>query len=80
LLCLISDEHSTNLVWKDEKQHAVENRDEESLAYSDRLYTFSIEETNEEEETAVAQAGFFVRDNVVNRAYINVSNSSLTRR
>ena len=66
LLCLISDEHSANLVWKDEKQHAVEDRDEQWQAYSDRLYTFSVEETNEEEETAVAQAGFLVGNDVIN--------------
>jgi hypothetical protein len=65
-LCLISDEHSANLVWKDEKQHVVEEQDEQWQAYSDRLYTFSVEETNEEEETAVAQDGFIVRNDAAN--------------
>jgi hypothetical protein len=60
--CLISDEHSNNLVWKDDPKYVVEddNEEKEPLKVYDRLFTFSVKQTNEEEETAVAKKGFSV--------------------
>jgi hypothetical protein len=60
--CLISDEHSNNLVWKDDPKYVVEDdaEEKESLKVYDRLFTFSVKQTNEEEETATAKEGFSV--------------------
>ncbi|KAG8836422.1 hypothetical protein FRC18_011419 [Serendipita sp. 400] len=62
IVCLISDEHSQNLVWKDDSPYASRSEDEDeepdSLDAFDRVYTFSVEQTNEEEETVSAKKGF----------------------
>jgi hypothetical protein len=63
LVCLISDAHSANLVWKDEPQYATEaegDDEQESFEAYHRLFTFSVQKTNEEKESAVAKAGFLV--------------------
>jgi hypothetical protein len=66
LVCLISDEHSANLVWKDDQVNQPEDEEEpESFEAYDRLFTFSVEQTNEEKETAVAKEGFTVRINMI---------------
>lgn len=64
LVCLISDEHSANLVWKEEgpaKTDGDEEEDtevDESMDDYDRVYTFAVEQTNEEEEGVEAKPGF----------------------
>jgi len=61
LVCLISDEHSANLVWKDDQLNQSDDDEEpESFEAYDRLFTFSVEQTTEEQETAVAKKGFTV--------------------
>jgi hypothetical protein len=62
LVCLISDEHSAKLVWKDEPEYVAndENEENESFEAYDRLFTFSVQQTNEEQESAIAKPGFSV--------------------
>ena len=61
LACLISEEHSSKLVWKDEPKYVIEDSEEkESFKAYDRLFTFSVQQTNEEEESAIAKTGFSV--------------------
>ncbi|KAI0253465.1 hypothetical protein BJV78DRAFT_1153081 [Lactifluus subvellereus] len=56
IVALLSPEHSASLVWKDEDAD-TENADVE-IGDSDRLFTFEVAETNEQEENAVARPGF----------------------
>ncbi|KAG8833322.1 hypothetical protein FRC17_010897 [Serendipita sp. 399] len=60
IVCLVSDEHSENLIWKDNEEHRDEDDVEEpgSLDAFDRVYTFSVEQTNEEEESIATKEGF----------------------
>lgn len=43
-----------------------EDHEEEDLEKFDRLFTFSVEQTKEEEESAVANKGFSVRTQEIN--------------
>jgi hypothetical protein len=53
-------------VWKDNQVNQSDDEEEpESLEAYDRLFTFSVEQTNEEKETAVAKEGFTVRINMI---------------
>lgn len=58
VVALLSPEYSTSLVWNDE------DSDTESVDMdtgdSDRLFTFEVAKTNEQEENAVARPGFQV--------------------
>jgi acetyl-CoA carboxylase alpha subunit len=58
VVALLSPEHSASLVWKDEDSD-TEDADVET-GDSDRLFTFEVAETNEQEENAVARPGFQV--------------------
>ncbi|PVF98362.1 hypothetical protein CPB86DRAFT_825740 [Serendipita vermifera] len=61
LVCLISDEDSANLVWKENNtQNLDDDEDSETFESYDRLYAFSVQQTNEEEETAVPKEGFTI--------------------
>jgi hypothetical protein len=61
LVCLISDEDSKNLVWSDDTEESPDV-DIEAKAFEshDRLFAFSVEQTDEQEETAKAKPGFTV--------------------
>jgi len=56
IIALLSPEHSTTIVWNDEES------DSESVDVStcefDRVYSFEVAETNEQEENAVSYPGF----------------------
>ncbi len=58
IIALLSPEHSTTIIWNDEESDA------ESVDMSagdfDRVYTFEVTETNEQEENAVSYPGFQV--------------------
>jgi hypothetical protein len=58
IIALLSPEHSTTIVWNDEES------DSESVDVStcefDRVYSFEVAETNEQEENAVSYPGFQV--------------------
>ena len=53
VVALLSSEHSASLVWKDEDADV-------KTGNSDRLFTFEVAETNEQEENAVTRPGFQV--------------------
>lgn len=58
VVCLISDEHARAIVWNDaEDLPPVDTWEEDS----DRLYTFEVLKTNEQEENVTARPGFTVR-------------------
>jgi hypothetical protein len=55
---LISPEHAAKIDWKEEiDAEAPLNEDEEE---SDRLFTFEVAKTNEQEENVVIRPGFVV--------------------
>ncbi|PVF98364.1 hypothetical protein CPB86DRAFT_797339 [Serendipita vermifera] len=60
LVCVISDEDSEKIVWKEvdptEKRAAPS-----SIKQFDRLFSFTVEEINEEVETAKTQQGFMIK-------------------
>ncbi len=58
VIALLSHEHSKAIVWSDQDSD-VESVDMEACD-SDRLFTFEVSETNEQEERAVAYPGFQV--------------------
>ncbi|KAG8834730.1 hypothetical protein FRC17_007454 [Serendipita sp. 399] len=71
IVCLVSDEHSEALVWKDEAP--VETEDEEAEAFDDRMFGFSVEQTNAEEENAIPSPGFSIRSLAIDAASISPS-------
>ncbi|KAK7025055.1 VWFA domain-containing protein [Favolaschia claudopus] len=54
ILCLISPEHARAIVWNDE----AEEIPMEIEAGSDRLFTFEVAKTNQQEENVTARPGF----------------------
>lgn len=62
IVCLIDDEHSSKLVWHDESTSHVELEDgSEDEDADDRLFTFTVEQTQNQEEGATIHDGFSVR-------------------
>ena len=64
VVALLSPEQSASLIWNDE-QSIAESADMDVGDDSDRLFTFEVEETDEQEENAVARPGFQVRSNFI---------------
>ena len=60
VVALLSPEQSASIVWNDE-QSIAESADMDVGDDSDRLFTFEVEETDEQEENAFARPGFRVR-------------------
>ena len=58
MVALLSLEHSTAIIWGDQDSD-TESMDVDT-GDSDRLFTFEVAETNEQEENAVARPGFQV--------------------
>jgi hypothetical protein len=58
IVALLSPEHSTTIVWNDEESD-VESVDVSTCEF-DRVYSFEVTETNEEEENAVSYPSFQV--------------------
>jgi hypothetical protein len=58
VVVLLSSDHSSAIVWRDQDSD-TESVDVET-GDSDRLFTFEVAETNEQEENAVARPGFQV--------------------
>lgn len=54
---LISPDHAQTIVWNDEDEDVFTDEDNEE---SDRLFTFEVSKTNEQEESVIARAGFQV--------------------
>ncbi|PVF90962.1 hypothetical protein CPB86DRAFT_820903 [Serendipita vermifera] len=57
LVCLMSDEDSAKIVWKEEDPKE-ENTALDPLEQFDRLFSFMVEEINEEKETVKTRQGF----------------------
>ena len=60
LYCLVSPGHASSLVWAGDDQEEIEI-DEEEADEVDRLYTFEVTKTNEQEENVVTRPGINVR-------------------
>ena len=56
IIALISREHAKAIVWKESMTDDRMDLDEEDEA--DRLFTFEIAQTNEQEENVTARSGF----------------------
>lgn len=70
VVALLSPEQSKSIVWNDEPSNAeVVNMD--VADESDRLFTFEVAETNEQEENAVARPGFQVRHIISSESFHN---------
>ncbi|KAH9047481.1 hypothetical protein EDB83DRAFT_2317547 [Lactarius deliciosus] len=57
VVALLTPEQSVSIVWNEERNN-VESADIDVSDDSDRLFTFEVAETNEQEESAVARPGF----------------------
>ncbi|KAG8857085.1 hypothetical protein FRB91_011880 [Serendipita sp. 411] len=58
LVCLISEEHAQNLVWGDEGTEGNVDDDIEDDDVNERLYAFSVEQTQSQEDSASVHEGF----------------------
>ncbi|KAG8823849.1 hypothetical protein FRC17_009237 [Serendipita sp. 399] len=60
IVCLISDEHSKNLEWRDDAAITLPADDVEMESHDlyDRLFSFSVKQTTDQEETATVKEGF----------------------
>ena len=62
--CLISDEDGRRIIWKHELGSGPDEQGEDgegAMESFDRLFTFKVAVTSEEEETATISEGFTVR-------------------
>ena len=59
VVALLSANHSSSIVWDDEDRDSV-SIDMDS-GDSERLFTFEVAKTNEQEESAVSRPGFQVK-------------------
>ena len=58
VICLLSDDHSRSLVWDDAPD---ESPSDDWNMVSDRLFTFEVLKTQDQEEGIAARPGFKVR-------------------
>jgi len=58
VIALLSPDHSASIVWSDENSDT--NSVDTDIGDSDRLFTFEVAKTNEQEESAVLRPGFQV--------------------
>jgi hypothetical protein len=56
VLCLISEKHADKLVWKTYADQGMADEDEDT----ERLFSFKVSKTNEQEESVNWRAGFEV--------------------
>ncbi|CAG8614690.1 1348_t:CDS:10, partial [Acaulospora colombiana] len=63
LVCMISDEDSENLILNndEDKPPHIQDGDDKDFESHNRLFAFSVEQTDEQEETAKAKPGFMAR-------------------
>jgi hypothetical protein len=60
VVALISDEHSSQLVFRDDENASSTDSDTDTEDDSDRLFDFEVKQTGQQGETAVAAEGFKV--------------------
>ncbi|KAJ7195854.1 hypothetical protein C8J57DRAFT_534894 [Mycena rebaudengoi] len=66
--CLISPEHARAIVWTEEEETALMDIDEES----DRLFTFEVAKTNEQEEGVAVRPGFILNSSILSVEKLHV--------
>jgi len=71
LHCLISSDHASSLVWAGGVQEELEMNEEED-DQADRLFTFEVTKTNEQEENVFSRPGITVRGLLLMPADVNV--------
>jgi hypothetical protein len=71
VVALLSPEQSASIVWNDE-QSIAESTDMDVGDGSDRLFTFEVAETDEQEENAIARPGFQVPSNPSRAGYFTL--------
>lgn len=54
---MISSDHADQIVWDEESEDELSDLDEEQ---EDRMFTFEVSKTNEQEENVTMRAGFRV--------------------
>ncbi|KAI0246219.1 hypothetical protein BJV78DRAFT_1286673 [Lactifluus subvellereus] len=65
VVALLSPEHSSSIVWNDEDSD-MESVDMDT-GDSDRLFTFEVSKTNEQEESAISRPGFQMHSRFISR-------------
>ncbi|PVF95046.1 hypothetical protein CPB86DRAFT_739378 [Serendipita vermifera] len=74
VICLLSDEHSNNLVWPDEEATALDvGFDVGNDDIYERLFSFSVKQTNEEEENVIPREGFTVQHLSISASKVKLS-------
>jgi hypothetical protein len=58
VVALLSPDHSASIVWNDEDGDT--NSEDIDAGDSERLFTFEVAKTNEQEESAISRPGFQV--------------------
>ena len=58
IVALLSADHSASIVWNDEDD--ITTSIDQGACDSERLFTFEVAKTNEQEESAVSRPGFQV--------------------
>ncbi|KAJ7289087.1 hypothetical protein C8J57DRAFT_1459186 [Mycena rebaudengoi] len=66
--CLISPEHARAIVWTEEEEPALMDIDEGS----DRLFTFQVAKTNEQEEGVTVRPGFILNNSILSVEKLHV--------
>ena len=61
VVALLSPDHFTSIVWNDEGGESDSNSEDIDAGDSERLFTFEVAKTNEQEESAISRPGFQVR-------------------
>lgn len=70
VVCLISDEHSAKLIFKDQPPNSTVDKGDEGGSPDfddDGVFEFEVEETKKEEENAIPKQGFSVSMVNINR-------------
>ncbi|KAF7308999.1 VWFA domain-containing protein [Mycena kentingensis (nom. inval.)] len=62
LVCLISPEHAQSIVWIDEPENMQLELEDEG---ADRMYTFEVEKTHEQEEDVSVRPGFNTQSSII---------------
>lgn len=61
VVALLSPDYSASIVWNDEDGKSDTNSEDIDAGDSERLFTFEVAKTKEQEESAVSRPGFQVR-------------------
>ena len=65
VVSLISSEHAQTILWNEEEDSEDEDILEVDHDESDRMFTFEVSQTNEQEETVAVRKGFKVSSSLL---------------